>query len=247
METPVSETVSRRLEVVDAAVHNGGVRVIGRPFGGTGPSIPRRAEPSLKPPRRLVAPTGAVPITLRPVRLSDEREWEDVRWRNRDWLDPWESGDPLGAEPPGFRRWVGLIRRSERQGTGTSMLVDLEGRIVGQVSLGAVSAGALRSGTVGYWVDRVHAGRGIAPMAVALLADWAFHGDPGPRLHRLEIAMLPGNDRSRRVAEKLHARYEGRRSRYMFVDGRWRDHDCYALLAEDWVGGSAASLVSRHA
>lgn len=228
-------------------MHNGCVSVISRPFGGTGSSRLRMVRPSLKPPRRLTTPPGDVPIVLRPVRLSDQREWEDVRWRNRDWLDPWESGDPLGADPPTFRRWVALIRRSERRGTGTSMLVDQGGRIVGQVSLGAVSGGALRSGIVGYWVDRVHAGRGIAPMAVALFADWVFHGDPGPRLHRLEIAMLPGNVRSRRVAEKLHARYEGRRSRYMFVDGRWRDHDCYVLLAEDCVGGPAALLASRHA
>ena len=228
-------------------VQNGCVSVINTLFGGMGPARSGIAAPSLRPPRRLEALSGEVPIALRPVHFSDEEEWEELRWRNRDWLAPWESGDPLGADPPVFRRWVWRLRRSEKRGVETAMVIELDGRIVGQISLGAVCGGALRSGIVGYWVDHAHAGRGIAPTAVALLADWAFHGVPGPRLHRLEIAMLPGNVRSRRVVEKLHAHYEGCRIRYMFVDGRWRDHDCYALLAEDRIGGPASSPDVRHA
>ena len=69
------------------------------------------------------------------------------------------------------------------------------GRIVGQISLGAICYGAMRTGVVGYWVDERCAGRGYAPMAVTLLADWAMFDPSGPQLHRVEIDLLPENER----------------------------------------------------
>ena len=67
-------------------------------------------------------------------------------------------------------------------------------------------------------------------MAVTLLADWAMFDPSGPQLHRVEIDLLPENERSRKVALKVGASYEGMRKAYMFVNGQWRDHESYALL-----------------
>ena len=61
----------------------------------------------------------------------------------------------------------------------------------------------MRSGVIGYWVDESYIGRGFAPTAVAVLADWALADAAGPRLHRLEIAVLPENERSLAVARKV--------------------------------------------
>ena len=105
----------------------------------------------------------------------------------------------------------------------------------------------MRSGVIGYWVDESYIGRGFAPTAVAVLADWALADAAGPRLHRLEIAVLPENERSLAVARKVGARHEGIRSRYMYVRGQWRDHETFALLAEDAGEGFASRLSSRHA
>ena len=38
---------------------------------------------------------------------------------------------------------------------------------------------------------------------------------------------------SRRVAQKLDFRYEGERREYLHIDGAWRDHLVYVLLAGD--------------
>jgi ribosomal-protein-alanine N-acetyltransferase len=119
--------------------------------------------------------------------------------------------------------------------------------IVGQISLGAISYGSMRTAVMGYWVDQRYAGRGITPMAAALLADWALRDASGPRLHRLEIAILPQNERSKRVVNKIGAHYEGVRRRYMFIRGQWRDHETYSLLEDDTVLGFVTDLVSRHA
>lgn len=183
------------------------------------------------------------PITLRPLTIDDADAWNSVRWRNNDWLAPWESGDPMHDGGITYNQWMQRLRRGEQHGTGAVFAIEYQMRIVGQVSLGAISYGAMRTGVVGYWVDQDYAGRGFAPMAVAMLADWAL-GDPfGPALHRLEIAILPENERSLAVARKLGARHEGLRQRYMYVNGQWRDHVTFCLLAEDLREGFTARLM----
>ncbi|MDF7663419.1 GNAT family protein [Bifidobacterium sp. ESL0763] len=196
-------------------------------------------------PSRLLAPSGAIQIALRPLGVEDEAGWSQVRARNADWLRPWDSGDPMHGPGLTFNTWLQRQRRDEQDGVAAQFAIVYQMRIVGQVSVGAISYGSIRSGSVGYWVDRDHAGLGIAPLSVAMLADWAMWSPNGPRLHRLEIAMLPGNGRSKRVAQKLGAHHEGLRRAYMYIRGEWRDHEVYSLLAEDAPEGFAARLLGR--
>ncbi|WP_417852181.1 GNAT family N-acetyltransferase [Bifidobacterium moraviense] len=193
-------------------------------------------------PERLNAPQGFAQISLRPITEDDQQEWNDVRWGNRDWLAPWESGDPMSGRLLSFNEWVRRLRAGEEAGTGAVFLIEYQMRIVGQISIGAISYGSLRTGMIGYWVARDCAGRGFAPLAVAMLADWAFRDPTGPRLHRIEIAILPENERSRRVVAKLGLTYEGIRRRYMFIGGQWRDHETYSLLSTDQPGSLTARL-----
>ena len=50
-------------------------------------------------------------------------------------------------------------------------------------------------------------------------------------VHRMEIDLVPENERSRAVVRKVGARYEGVKKRYMYINGIWRDHESYSLLA----------------
>ena len=186
-------------------------------------------------------------ITLRQLTMRDQRKWSDLRQSNDAWLAPWQSGDPVSTQVLTYRGWMQRLRAGERSGTGIVFVIEYDCAVVGQISLGAISYGAMRTGVVGYWVDERHAGHGIAPMAVALMADWAMFDATGPRLHRLEIAILPENKRSRRVVEKLQAHHEGVRPSYMYINGRWRDHITYSLLAEDVEDGFTNRLIRRHA
>jgi ribosomal-protein-alanine N-acetyltransferase len=83
-------------------------------------------------------------------------------------------------------------------------------------------------------VDERLAGRGIIPTAVALAVDYCFEV---MRLHRIEIAIRPENEKSLRVVTKLGFRPEGLRPRYLHIDGDWRDHLVFALNAEEVPGG----------
>jgi ribosomal-protein-alanine N-acetyltransferase len=132
---------------------------------------------------------------------------------------------------------VRRLRSEARAGRTLPFVITYDGRLVGQITLGNITMGSLRSGYIGYWVDQAVAGRGVMPTAVALVCDHAM----GPLgLHRVEVNIRPENVASRRVVDKLGFRYEGARPRYLHIDGDWRDHLSYALLAEEVPGGLLA-------
>ncbi len=54
-------------------------------------------------------------------------------------------------------------------------------------------------------------------------------------LHRVEAVIVPRNDRSRRVAEKLELREEGVSERFLQIQGVWEDHVRYAITREEWA------------
>ena len=204
----------------------------------------RPGNNSFEMPEFIQSHSMRVPVSLRPLTGADYDEWNEVRWRNDAWLKPWESGDPLHGAPITYKEWMKQLRRNERAGTGAVFAIEQHGRIVGR-SRWARSATARcvpASSAIG-WTS-VCAGRGYAPMAVALLADWAMFDPTGPRLHRMEIDILPENKRSRAVARKVGATLEGVRRAYMYVNGQWRDHESYVLMAEDAPNGFTARLMT---
>jgi ribosomal-protein-alanine N-acetyltransferase len=70
------------------------------------------------------------------------------------------------------------------------------------------------------------------PESLVVLARYAF-GDL--RLHRLQVAIIPRNARSRRVVDKLGLRNEGIAERYLEINGVWEDHVRYAITSEEWA------------
>jgi ribosomal-protein-alanine N-acetyltransferase len=129
------------------------------------------------------------------------------------------------------------VSRRARLGTSLPFAIRVDGRLAGQVTIDNVVRGALRSGFLGYWIDRAVAGRGMASLAVALVCDHAF-GPVG--LHRLQADIRPENLPSQRLVERLGFQQEGRLRRLLDIDGDWRDHLSYALLAEDMPRGLLA-------
>jgi len=178
------------------------------------------------------------PVTLRPLRMRDGRDWREVRSRNAEWLRPWEATSPTPATevPPTYGAMVRRLQAEARTGRTMPFVVTFGGTLVGQLTVGGIAWGSLRGGHIGYWVDQRVAGRGIIPTAVAMATDHCFASG----LHRVEINIRPENLASRRVVEKLGFRSEGLRPSYLHIDGAWRDHLSFALTAEEVPGGLLA-------
>jgi ribosomal-protein-alanine N-acetyltransferase len=186
---------------------------------------------------------SAGPVVLRPPRLRDARAWSEIRLRNEHWLAPWEPTSPhVWDERNSVTAWPALhsaLRSAARKGTMLPFMITYGGRLVGQMNVSNVVHGALRSCTVGYWIDSAIAGRGVTPTALAVAIDHCF---VAVGLHRVEVDIRPENRPSLRVVEKLGLRREGFYERFLDIDGAWRDHIAFAVTHEELNG---RSMVSR--
>lgn len=185
-------------------------------------------------------------VTLRPFDHADADAWRVARQRSSSWLAPWDATVPPGGEgrPASFRSLVRTLKRSARKGAAFPFAIDVDGRFAGQVTVSNIVRGSAQFASVGYWIDRAYAGRGIMPRAVALAIDHCF---TTARLHRIEIAIRPENSNSLRVVEKLGLHEVGYAPRYLHIDGAWRDHRLYAVTVEECPGGLLARLEADRA
>ncbi|MBF4549943.1 GNAT family N-acetyltransferase [Pseudoclavibacter sp. RFBJ3] len=170
------------------------------------------------------------PVSLRPIRVRDARELESVLLANREWLQPWEATSPGGGGRWDVRGGIRSLLSQASAHTALPFVITYEGRFAGQLTVSGISYGALSSATLGYWVAREFAGKGLATIATAMATD---HCLQGLGLHRMEVCIRPENAKSLRVVEKLGFRYEGLRRRYIHIDGDWRDHFCFGVVREE--------------
>jgi ribosomal-protein-alanine N-acetyltransferase len=87
-----------------------------------------------------------------------------------------------------------------------------------------------RHAEVGYEIARHWWGRGLAPEAAAAVIRYGFSVFG---LHRIEAGVLPGNDASVRVLQKLGFVEEGTRRDYLYSKGRFRSFRWFSLLKTD--------------
>ncbi len=183
----------------------------------------------------MAAPTltdGAV--TIRAVRVRDARKLERELMDNRSWLQKWEATSPHGTVGFDVRSSIRSLIANAKTGAGLPFVIEYDGEIAGQLNVSSIVWGSVSQASIGYWVAEKFAGKSITPTAVALATDYCFFQ---LGLHRIEICIRPENAPSLRVVEKLGFRYEGLRRRFIHIDGDWRDHFCFALVAEEMPVG----------
>lgn len=180
-------------------------------------------------------------VVLRPLRRRDGRAWSLLRADNAAWLERWEATSPLTGENrmtvASFGEYVRTLSNQARSGTMLPFAVELDGELVGQLTVASITYGSLCSASIGYWVSEHVAGRGVTPTGVAMATDYCWYV---LGLHRIEINIRPENRPSLRVVEKLGFRDEGVRERYLHIQGGWRDHRTFALTSEEVPGGLLA-------
>lgn len=197
----------------------------------------------LKPVRGWPARLAHGEVGVRPLEAADADAWRDVRSRNGDWLKQWEATVPPGESRTAgsYAQVVRRLRRLARQGQAMPFAIEVEGRFAGQVTVNNIVRGSAQFASIGYWLDRAVAGRGVMPTAVAMVIDHCF---TTAGLHRIEICIRPENTNSLRVVEKLGMREVGFAPRFLHIDGEWRDHRIFAVTTEECPGGMLARLVA---
>ncbi|WP_083812599.1 GNAT family N-acetyltransferase [Gordonia neofelifaecis] len=183
-------------------------------------------------------------VRIRAIRMRDASEWSRLRIKNQNQLLPWEptGQGPWDArhQPSSWAPMFSLLKSEAKRGTVLPFVIEVDGRYAGQLTIGNVQRGAVRSAWIGYWVDDDVAGGGVASAAVALGVDHAF-GPVG--LHRLDATVQPENHASQAVLRKVGFREEGLLKRYMDVNARWRDHMLFALTVDELSGSAVDTLI----
>jgi ribosomal-protein-alanine N-acetyltransferase len=168
---------------------------------------------------------AAPPVTLRALEYSDRDEFlamvRESRELHRPWAYPPERPDQFDE----------LVARSRRDDVVTLLACRAgDGAIVGVFTISQIVRGAFQSAFLGYYGSAVHARRGYMRASLELVLDHAFFS---LRLHRLEANIQPGNGPSIALARGAGFRLEGFSPRYLLIGGRWRDHERWAITAEE--------------
>ena len=140
------------------------------------------------------------------------------------------------ASPPKdvqqFTAYLKLCRRPDFECYHVCRIED--GAIVGAFNLSQIFRGGFQSAYMGYFVGAPFASQGYMTEAIQLVVRDAFER---LRLHRVEANIRPGNVASVSLVKRAGFVREGYSRRYLKIGGRWRDHERWAILAEDWRAG----------
>ncbi len=137
------------------------------------------------------------------------------------------------ASPPDtlarFERYVEHCRRPD----AVHLLIRrrADDAILGALGISQISYGQFRSAYLGYEIGAPFARQGYMAEALELVLHYAF---VQLRLHRLEANIQPQNEPSLALVARLGFTHEGYSRRYVKIGGKWRDHERWALLVEDW-------------
>ena len=158
---------------------------------------------------------------------ADEADLIAMNVASRRFHRPW-------AYPPqdaaGFRD---LLLRDARDDTEVLLVRRTEDdALVGVFVLSQIFRKGFQNAYLGYYGSAEHANQGYMSEGLALVLAESF----GPLgLHRVEANIQPGNAASIALVKRAGFRREGFSPRYLKIGGRWRDHERFAILAEEWA------------
>jgi [ribosomal protein S5]-alanine N-acetyltransferase len=165
-------------------------------------------------------------VYLRAPTRSDGAEFVGLMRASRSFHRPWASAP---TDEDRFAAYLADARRPDFEAMVACRHEDQA--IVGFFNLSQIARGPLQSAYLGYAVGKPFARQGYMREGIELVLRRAFLT---LRLHRVEANIQPGNRASIALARGAGFRREGFSPRYLKIGGRWRDHERWALLAEDW-------------
>jgi len=112
-----------------------------------------------------------------------------------------------------------LVRRTESED------------LAGVINVSNIIREPFLSAYLGFYAFEPHANRGYMKAGLRLVLAKVF-GELG--LHRVEANIQPGNAASIALVRGCGFRHEGFSPKYLHIAGEWRDHERWALLADEF-------------
>jgi len=136
------------------------------------------------------------------------------------------------APPDSPRAYRAYLRRTRgHRHRGFLVRERASGELAGVINLNEIVRGSFRCAYLGYYAFVPAAGTGLMGEGLGAVLGRAFRQE---KLHRLEANIQPHNAASLGLVRHHGFRREGFSPRYLKVGGRWRDHERWALTADEW-------------
>jgi ribosomal-protein-serine acetyltransferase len=171
-------------------------------------------------------------VLLRPYEKKDIAELHQAVRESIAEISPWIAFAHKDYSIKETKQWIKQRPEEWRNGISYDFAIfsAADGAYLGGIGIGQINYNS-RYANLGYWVRTSRTGKGVAPAATHLLANWGFKELD---LHRIEIVIATGNTRSQRVAEKAGAQREGiLRNRIIVLDKTY-DAVMFSLIPQDF-------------
>jgi len=163
------------------------------------------------------------------IRLPKAEDYDEFIKLNRASIRFYRGLASPISTPQQFANYISRCKRDDFEGL---FVCQKKGdAIVGSTNLSQIFRGGFKSAYLGYQVGAPFAGQGYMTEAIQLVLRYAFDK---LKLHRLEANIQPNNAASIALVKRAGFSKEGYSRRYLKISGRWRDHERWAIVAEDW-------------
>jgi len=167
-------------------------------------------------------------LTLREPIIQDKKNFLEAMNQSQFLHHPWVSAPKTSEEFEAY-----MQKYAESQDRNKSfLLLNQSGSIAGVFNISEIVRGGFQSGYLGFYSVEGFAGKGAMSAGLKLVLKKAFE-ELG--LHRLEANIQPDNFRSTNLVKNNGFKKEGFSSRYLKINGEWRDHERWAITYEDFL------------
>lgn len=165
--------------------------------------------------------------------LSMAKELLDFNYRNRKHFAEWEDKK---SDDYYTKEYMRFLIKSEiqdvRDGNGFVLYMRerTTGTIIGKITVFGMLGGNCSFCMLGYKLDEKWQHKGYMHEGLEETLNILFN-EMG--MHRVEVYILPKNEKSINVVRKLGFKEEGTAEKFMRIFGEWEDHLRFVMLKED--------------
>lgn len=164
-------------------------------------------------------------LILKSIDESNTMQLLDYVVRNKEFLERWEvvrSADYYTAQTQKELIISDKLNMEKGQLVKVWMYkIDEPDKIIGSIALSNIVKGAFLSCHLGYRLDQEENNKGYMTEGIRCMINYAFDV---LQLHRIEANIMPRNEASLKVVQKLGFYHEGLAQKYLKINGTWEDH-----------------------
>ncbi len=137
------------------------------------------------------------------------------------------------VNPPGdYEAFNNYVAKSRLESERCFLIIrNADERITGAINLSQIFYGGFKNAYLGYYLFEEFIRVGIMTEALDLVIRFAFLD---LKLHRLEANIQPSNKASISLVKRCGFSKEGYSQKYLKLGGKWRDHERWAIIKENW-------------